>query len=96
MALIQYLKDTRGELNHVAWPTRVQTLVFTFLVIALSVFIALYLGLADYLLTSGLGEVVEQYPGSAEPAPIQIEGIETEPIPAESSVDLDTIIPSAN
>lgn len=95
MALIQYLKDTRGELNHVAWPTRVQTLVFTFLVIAISVFVALFLGLSDYLLTNGLGQIVERFPGSSQPAPIQIEGIETEPIPSDSP-DLDTLIPSGN
>jgi preprotein translocase SecE subunit len=41
MSLIQYLKDTRGELHHVAWPTRLQTIVYTSLVIALSIFIAL-------------------------------------------------------
>ena len=96
MALIQYLKDTRGELNHVAWPTRVQTIVFTFLVIAISVFISLYLGLSDYLLTNGLGQLVERFPGASQPAPFEIQDIQTEPVPAEDSVDIDTIIPSDN
>lgn len=62
MAFIQYLKDTRGELNHVAWPTRVQTVIFTVLVIALSIVISLYLGLFDYLFTTGLGKAVELIP----------------------------------
>jgi preprotein translocase SecE subunit len=54
MSLLQYLKDTRGELHHVAWPTRTQTLIFTALVIGLSVVVSLYLGLFDYLFTSAL------------------------------------------
>jgi len=64
MGLVQYLKDTRGELHHVAWPTRVQTIVFTILVVLVSVLTALYLGLFDYIFTSGLGEVVERLPNS--------------------------------
>lgn len=55
MSFIQYLKDTRGELRHVAWPTRLQTVIYTTLVIAISLFISAYLGLFDYILTTGLG-----------------------------------------
>ena len=55
MSFIQYLKDTRGELRHVAWPTRIQTIIYTTLVIAISLLIAGYLGLFDYILTTGLG-----------------------------------------
>lgn len=84
MGLIQYIKDTQGELSHVAWPTRVQTIVFTVLVILLSAFISLYLGVFDYLFTTGLGEVVGRLPQSA-PA-IELEGVETEPV-IETSLD---------
>ena len=62
MALIQFLKDTRSELNHVAWPTRVQTIVFTILVIALSALVAAYLGFFDYIFTTGLGRVLQVLP----------------------------------
>lgn len=55
MSFIQYLKDTRGELHHVAWPTRIQTVIYTTLVIGISLFISAYLGLFDYILTTGLG-----------------------------------------
>ena len=65
MAIFQYLKDTRSELNHVAWPTRLQTVVFTILVIAISILVSLYLGLSDFLFTSGLGKVVEMLPQQA-------------------------------
>lgn len=56
---MQYLRDTRGELRHVAWPTRVQTFVFTGFVIVLSVVIALYLGVFDYAFTMGLERTLE-------------------------------------
>lgn len=54
MALGQYLKDTRAELRHVAWPTRSQTIVYTILVAFISVFVAAYLGVFDYLFTTSL------------------------------------------
>ncbi|HVU75688.1 MAG TPA: preprotein translocase subunit SecE [Candidatus Paceibacterota bacterium] len=53
----QYLKDTRTELRHVAWPTRTQTIVYTILILAISVSIALYLGLFDFIFTQALSRV---------------------------------------
>ena len=67
MGLAQYIKDTRSELNHVAWPTRVQTLVYTILVVAISILVSLYLGLFDFLFTTGLGRAVELLPHIAQP-----------------------------
>ncbi len=48
----EYLKETRAELKHVSWPTRRQTLVYTGVVIAISLLTALYLGAFDYLFTA--------------------------------------------
>jgi preprotein translocase SecE subunit len=62
MSFTQYLKDTQGELRHVAWPTRTQTAVYTVLVAFLSVGVALYLGLFDFLFTSGLSRVLNVLP----------------------------------
>ena len=67
--MLQYLKDTRGELRHVAWPTRVQTIIYTILVIAISILVSLYLGFFDYLFTHALGKIVELLPHAAS-API--------------------------
>lgn len=46
--MLQYIKDVRGELRHVSWPTRQQTVVYTIVVIAVSLLTATYLGLLDY------------------------------------------------
>ena len=67
MSFLQYLKDTRGELRHVAWPTRTQTIVYTTIVIALSVLVALYLGFFDYVFTTGLARVLEFLPQNEVP-----------------------------
>ena len=73
MSIIQYLKETRGELHHVAWPTRVQTVVFTAMVILLSVGISLYLGLFDYLITTGLAKGIQALPHTSTPIATPIE-----------------------
>ncbi len=64
MALMQYLRDTKSELNHVSWPTRTQTAIFTALVMIISVIVSLYLGVFDYLFTNALGKVIEFIPVS--------------------------------
>lgn len=50
-SLIQYLKDTRGELQHVTWPTRRQAISYTIIVIIISILTSLYLGFFDFLFT---------------------------------------------
>lgn len=49
MSFIQYLRDTKGELTHVSWPTRSQAILFTILTVALSVITSFYLGAFDSL-----------------------------------------------
>ncbi|MEK7178627.1 MAG: preprotein translocase subunit SecE [Patescibacteria group bacterium] len=51
MSFIEYLKNTRGELRHVSWPTRRQTAYFTVIVIAFSLLTAFFLGFFDFLFT---------------------------------------------
>lgn len=52
--LFNYLRDTRAELKHVSWPTQKQTVMYTTVVIAISIVTALYLGFFDFLFTHGL------------------------------------------
>lgn len=47
--IINYIKDTRGEMSHVSWPTRRQAVVFTVIVIVVSVLTAVFLGLFDHI-----------------------------------------------
>lgn len=58
----QYLKDTRSELRHVAWPTQTQTIIYTTIVALVSIGVALYLGLFDYLFTGTLSRVLSTLP----------------------------------
>ena len=52
--LINYLKDTKVELKHVSWPTQKQAMVYTALIIAVSVVVSLLVGLFDFLFTYAL------------------------------------------
>jgi preprotein translocase subunit SecE len=56
--IIEYFKDTKSELKHVIWPTRNQTLYYTLFVIVLSVIVAYYLGLFDFIFSLGLGKII--------------------------------------
>jgi preprotein translocase subunit SecE len=49
MGLVNYIKETRGELKHVSWPSRQQAIFYTIMVIAISVVLSLFLGLFDYV-----------------------------------------------
>lgn len=46
---INYLKETRAEMSHVSWPTRKQAVVFTVIVILVSILTAVFLGFFDYI-----------------------------------------------
>lgn len=50
-----YLKEVKAEMAHVSFPTRAQAMMFTTVVIILSLTVAVYLGLADYLFRIVLG-----------------------------------------
>lgn len=54
MGLGEYIRETRGELKHVSWPTRKQALAYTAIVIAISLGIAILLGFFDYIFSIGL------------------------------------------
>ena len=49
MGFIDYLRDTRGELRHVSWPNRTQTINYTIIVLAISIGTGLFLGLLDFV-----------------------------------------------
>ncbi|MCX6719369.1 MAG: preprotein translocase subunit SecE [Candidatus Taylorbacteria bacterium] len=47
MKIVEYIKETRGEMSHVNWPSREQTIRYTVLVIVTSIATAALLGVAD-------------------------------------------------
>ena len=56
--ITEYFKETKGELKHVNWPTRQQTIYFTIIVIVLSVLIAYFLGIFDFIFSTLLQKVI--------------------------------------
>jgi len=48
--IIIFLKEVRLEIKKVNWPTKQETLRYTLIVIGLSVVVAAYLGLIDFLI----------------------------------------------
>ena len=52
MGLVEYIKETRAELRHVSWPTRKQATALTIAVIVLSLLVAAYLGIFDWIFIS--------------------------------------------
>ncbi len=46
--LNNYLKETKTEFKHVNWPTKSQTILYTMIVVVISVIVAYVLGLFDF------------------------------------------------
>lgn len=58
MKIFNYFREIKGEMKHVSWPTRKQTINYTALVILISVGIAIYLGFFDFIFTEGVLKLV--------------------------------------
>lgn len=58
MAITNYFKEVRAEMRHVSWPTRRITIVYTAVVIAVSLAVAIYLGALDYLFSLGIQRII--------------------------------------
>ncbi len=58
MKIIDYIKETKVELKHVSWPTRRQTVIFTIIVILISISVAFFLGFFDFIFTKLLEKFV--------------------------------------
>ena len=49
MKIVDYIKETRAEMTHVTWPTRSQAINYALLVVVVSVGVAAFLGLCDFV-----------------------------------------------
>ena len=58
MGLIKYLEETKAELKFVKWPTQKQTIIYTALVIIISIITSFYLGLFDFLFTNIINKLI--------------------------------------
>ncbi|NTV44859.1 MAG: preprotein translocase subunit SecE [Candidatus Yonathbacteria bacterium] len=55
-----YFKEVRAEMKHVSWPTKKQVILYTVVVIVISLVAAYYLGLLDALFARGLDAIITQ------------------------------------
>lgn len=56
--MLNYFREVRAEMKHVSWPTRRQTIVYTLVVIAVSLITAVYLGLLDYVFSLVIQKII--------------------------------------
>jgi len=56
--ITEYFQETKLELKHVIWPSKSQTLYYTLIVIVLSVLLAYFLGIFDFIFGRGLEKFI--------------------------------------
>ncbi|MBU4369718.1 preprotein translocase subunit SecE [Patescibacteria group bacterium] len=56
--LTNYIKNSIIELKKVSWPTKQEAIRHTLLVIAISLVVAAFLGIVDFILTKALQLVI--------------------------------------
>jgi preprotein translocase subunit SecE len=61
MGLANYIKETRGELKHVSWPTRRQAFAFTIIVVIISLGLSIFLGVFDFAFSRGLQYLITHF-----------------------------------
>jgi preprotein translocase subunit SecE len=49
LGVLRYLRDTRGELRKVTWPTREEALKLTYIVLGVTLVFAAFLGFLDWV-----------------------------------------------
>jgi preprotein translocase subunit SecE len=58
MNITNYFREVRAEMRHVSWPTRNQAVVYTIVVVVVSLVTAAYLGLWDYVFTVFIQRII--------------------------------------
>lgn len=56
--IFRYFKETRAEVRKVSWPTRQEALRLTLVVLAVTISMAIILGVLDYVFSQLMGFVV--------------------------------------
>lgn len=58
MDILKYLKETKSELKEVSFPSTSQTIMYTVIVVAVSIIVAVTLGLTDFGLREALTKLL--------------------------------------
>mgnify|MGYP001573855772 FL=1 len=58
--IINYIKGSIEEMKKVTWPTKKETTNYTFLVIGVSLAVAIFLGALDYIFEFGLQLIINK------------------------------------
>ena len=56
--MFNYFKETKAEMSHVTWPTTKQAVIYTILVIAVTILVAVLLGFFDHLFSQFIQGIV--------------------------------------
>lgn len=59
-AIVRFYRETVGELRKVSWPTREEATHLTFIVLIVLAFMAILLGIVDWVGFQGLGWILDQ------------------------------------
>lgn len=57
--MFNFLREVKGEMKHVNWPSRKQTMIYSALVVVISIFAAAYVGAFDYLFTLAIEQLTK-------------------------------------
>ena len=56
--MFDFVKNVRGEMKHVSWPTKRQAIWYTTIVIVISIITAIILGFFDFVFTTILDKFI--------------------------------------
>lgn len=59
--VIDYFKSARLELKKVIWPSRQETTRYSLLVIGVSLAVAIFFGILDFIFNLGLTELISRF-----------------------------------
>lgn len=59
MKITQFLKETKGEMKQVSWPTKRRVFIYTLVIIIFSLALGYVLGAFDTLFQAGLRSLVQ-------------------------------------
>lgn len=57
--LTSYIRDSVAEIKKVTWPTRQQTINYSITVVAMSIGVAIFFGVLDYVFNLGLEKIIK-------------------------------------